>query len=123
MITSTFTYGNNVKNLDDWQKDANPWTITLKNGTKKMTVPYFTGQAVEMIKTEDVLWCLVSDANMTADGFDWFCSCYGYSDDSRKAETLYKQCEQTRRKLEKFLGGSFAEIMAMDEGEINELCK
>lgn len=122
-ITSSYEYGNNVKHLDDWQKKANPWTVTLKNGKKRMTVPFFTGQAIDEPTTDSVLWCLISDASGVCDGFDWFCDCYGYDKDSRTAERIFNQCKQIKRKLERFLGEDCQRVLEMDEDEVNQLCQ
>jgi hypothetical protein len=122
-IKSEITYGNNMTNLDEWQQKAHPWTVTLKNGRKRMTVPFFTGQALGEPTTSDVLWCLISDASGVCDGFDWFCDCYGYDKDSRTAERIFNQCKQIKSKLERFFGNSCGSVLAMDEGEVNELCQ
>lgn len=122
-IRSEVTYGNNVKELDDWQKRAHPWTVTLKNGRKRMTTAFFTGEALGEPSTFDVLWCLVSDASGVCDGFEWFCDCYGYDRDSRRAERIFNQCKTYKRKLEKFLGDSCQQVLGMDEDAVKQLCK
>ena len=54
----------------------------------------------------EVLECLASDAagiENSKDFADW-CSEYGYSTDSRRAEKVYRQCERQAERLQKFLG-------------------
>jgi len=43
----------------------------------------------------DVLSSLVSDASGTDQPFTDWCADYGYSDDSRKAEAMYRECQET----------------------------
>ena len=54
----------------------------------------------------DVLDCLAMDASSfkNAGSFEEFCDEFGYSDDSRRAEKIYKACGRTCKKLERFLG-------------------
>ena len=123
-ITAQTTYGNTKTNLDDWQKTANPWTVILKNGKKRLTVPFFTGQGLTSEPSADsVLWCIVSDANLGEYDFNWFCDTLGYDSDSRTAEKIHRECQTWRKKLKRFLGDSFDQVMGMEEEDINLICE
>lgn len=52
-------------------------------------------------KPADVLHSLISDGGAFFDGltFEDWCAEYGYDDDSRKAEAMYRACDDTGRRL------------------------
>jgi hypothetical protein len=114
-IKSVTEYGNtqterHYDTLDDWQKQANPWTITLRRGRKRMTVPFFTGPAItEEPDAKDALNALLLDASgyENASSFEDWCSEYGYDTDSRTAERIWKQVERQTKKLKQFLGDKY----------------
>ena len=57
----------------------------------------------------EVLDCTISDAAgiENASGFSDWCSEYGYSDDSRKAERTYRACQRSVEQLKKLLGADY----------------
>lgn len=88
--------------------DMDHWKCTLRRPRKQMTV-YFSmgyghrGKAPELA---DVLDCLSSDAAgyENAPDFEDWAQEYGYDEDSRKAEKIYKTIEKQARQLKVFLG-------------------
>lgn len=50
---------------------------------------------------DDVLYCLVSDADAAEMTFSEWCSNFGYDTDSRKALATYELCQQSADKLRK----------------------
>lgn len=50
---------------------------------------------------DDVLYCLVSDAEAAETTFAEWCNNFGYDTDSRKALAIYEQCQQNTDKLRK----------------------
>lgn len=46
-------------------------------------------------------YCALSDALGAKDGFEEFCSNFGYDSDSRTAERTFKSCEKTLKKVER----------------------
>lgn len=53
----------------------------------------------------DVLYCLVSDADvLNYEGFEDWASNYGYEEDSRKAERIYRDCCAFALKLQSLIG-------------------
>lgn len=92
------------KKSDDWQETAFHWLIDI-NGQK---FDYYagSGHVTESGKPkkplyDDVLYCLVSDADAAEMTFADWCSNLGYDTDSRKALSIYEQCQQNADKLRK----------------------
>lgn len=99
-------YADSNPNMDD--KNMDHWKVVLKAGKKQLTT-YFSkgfGHNGEEPSVEEVLDCLVSDASgyENARSFEEWASEYGYDEDSRKAEKIYKAVERGSKKLLKFLG-------------------
>ena len=64
---------------------------------------------------QDVLQCLQSDARSGEHMlFEDFASDFGYDTDSRKAEKIWRACQETRGRLMKFLGNDFQNFMDHD---------
>lgn len=124
-ITSTITYGNNAQDLDDWQRSAHPWTIELRYQRRRMTVDFWTGQALGEPTTSDVLSCLASDAAgyENTRSFNEWASDYGYDTDSRKTEQVFNQVRKQSEKLKKLLGDDYSSIVYANEDQIEHFCK
>lgn len=60
-------------------------------------------QATRAVKPtlDDVMHCLVGDAEAATQTFDEWCSNFGYDTDSRKALSTYLACQETANKLVK----------------------
>jgi hypothetical protein len=97
--------------LDEWQKKAHPYTVTLKYDKRQMTVPFFMGPALTHEPTDkDVLPCLIADYSVIDESFEDFCMNFGYDSDSRKAEKIYNQCKKNGKKLEKLFGPDLVKV-------------
>lgn len=109
MIRAEVKYGNDYRGDDDgWRASSNPWTVTLKNGRRRMTVPYWTGSAITDEPTAaDVLESLLLDASVGDQSFHDFCADLGYDEDSRKAERLHRECQRIAERLARFLGADY----------------
>lgn len=124
MIKATICYGDKFA-PDDWTENwgnMDPWEVTLRNGRRRLSVPFFTGEGLRghgEPSAAGVLACLLSDAGVSAD-FEEFCSEFGYDVDSRKAERTHVACLAIRAKLEKFLGAEFDDALAGGEDWANE---
>lgn len=111
-ITAEVTYGNNAEPLSEHPMD--PWTVVLKRGRRKMTVPFWTGIVWSKEPTsEDVLNGLLIEADgfENASGFEDWCNEYGYDADSRKAEKTYKAVERNAQRLSRFLGEKYEDYL------------
>ena len=106
-VTADVTYGTHYN--EDFP-NSNPWDVTLRYQRRQMTVPFYTGSALTEDPTAyDVLYCLLSDADVENYGSDFesWASDLGYDPDSRKAEKIYNQCVAQTKKLHKLLGDDF----------------
>jgi hypothetical protein len=106
-ITMTASRTDRNPNMPDSQ-DMDHWKVTLRRPGHSMTT-YFSmgyGHNGKAPKAAEVLDCLASDANGASDSFEDFCSNFGYDEDSRKAEKIYKACQHSAARLSNFLGST-----------------
>lgn len=83
------------------------WGKTLSSSATKEIKDFFIKKnKIEMPEVYEVEGCLISDAACYIESidFDDFCSNFGYSNDSIKAQKIYKDCEQIYLKLIKRIG-------------------
>lgn len=120
-IRADVKYGNDEPMDDtdskdaDWRRSANPWTVTLKMGKRRLTVPFWTGSALTSEPTPaDVLSCLVSDARSGEMSFSEFCSEFGYDTDSRRAERTHAACAKFAPRVRRFLGDAFDDVASAE---------
>ena len=62
-------------------------------------------------KLPDVLNCLAMDASGMDESFEDWADNYGYDTDSRKAETIYKACQDNARQLRVLLGHEAFDVL------------
>ena len=55
------------------------------------------------LNIDDVLYSLVLDTQLSRETFDDFCDDLGYSNDSIKANDIYKACQKNGKKLRTFI--------------------
>lgn len=111
-VRAETTYGNDELDAsdgyDDWRRTAHPWTVTLRYGRRRLTVPFWTGSAhTEDPTAADVLACLVSDARAGEQSFEEFCADFGYDSDSRQAHNTWKACSKLAPRVRRLLGDDF----------------
>lgn len=107
-------YGIRLAKVDDlgMSRDAGGWehfafTMHVENWRGAQTTgyafPYRQGTAhTKQPDLVDIMSALLSDASCVLDrSFDEFCSDFGYDDDSRKAEQLYRDILANNAKLAK----------------------
>jgi hypothetical protein len=101
----------------DWAPGTSHYRVSLRRADdrrQRLTVPFHMGSAhTDEPTAEDVLDCLLSDAN-TPEDFEEFCSEYGYDTDSRKAEKTHRACLAIGKKLRAFLGEHFETFMSAE---------
>lgn len=99
----------------DWEHYA--YTVRLRRKGRTITTPWRQGLALTDPPTaEDVLASMMLDASSyenARDFSDW-ASDFGYDEDSRKAENIYKACGVIARKLRQFLGEDWNETSTED---------
>lgn len=92
-----------------WAEGSRHWKCILWRGSSRMTVYFSQGPAIEREpQTEDVLDCIASDSAGfdQATNFAHWCAEYGYSEDSRAAERIYKTVGRQASQLSRLLGDS-----------------
>jgi hypothetical protein len=93
---------------DEWQQQANGYHCTLKYKGRQYSFDFWQGTGITHAPTaEGCLECLLSDSAGADNTFEDFCSEFGYDTDSRKAERIYKQCQEVRENMERLLGDDF----------------
>lgn len=98
-------------NSKDWV-DANHYKVKLKNGSKTMTIYFSQGLGItHEPDVPSVLNCLASDSTCESYTFNEFCDEFGYDSDSIKANETYKACLKNSKKLKKFLGVKFNDLL------------
>lgn len=63
---------------------------------------------------------LLIDSTCCRDGFEEFCSNFGYDDDSHKAHLIFAKCKRYSKKVEK-LGIYESELIELEE-ELGQIC-
>jgi hypothetical protein len=95
------------ENGKEWKHDA--WKATF-GGRIAFSSDYKTGTGLrkmnkrgdmkpEWPKAEAVLYCLLMDGDALDQSFSDWCACFGYDEDSRKAESIYFQCCETGKNI------------------------
>jgi len=93
---------------DGFPSGSNPWRVTLRYQGRQLTVPFYTGPAIEREPSAaDVLNCICSDTFAGEQTFEEFCSEFGYDPDSRKAERTWKACAAMAPRVRRLLGADF----------------
>lgn len=100
---------------EEWQQKANGYRCTLIYKGRRYTFDFWQGPAI----TEDptavgCLDCLLSDCTAVDGSFQDFCGEMGYDSDSRKAERVYKACQNVRKQMERLLGADFEDFLYAD---------
>ena len=126
-ITSEITYGKNVdrQTMDERQRKAHPWTVTLRYQRRQFTFPFYTGSALGEPTTFDAANCILSDARGFAysQGFEGWALDHGFDPDSRKAEQIYNRCGEIFQRTLKLLGADWEDFIDMDEDSLERRCK
>lgn len=91
----------------------NKFSISVKNTSTGQRVSFdyygsehdYTHNIKEMNEGDlkQAFYCLISDSVSSIDGFENFCSEFGYDSDSRTAERIFKACEKQYNKAIKLV--------------------
>jgi hypothetical protein len=101
---------------DDWKETADSWLFII--GAESFE--FYTGvghrkddkpKKPEII---DLFYSLTMDASAENEGFENWCDNFGYDADSRKALSIYEECQKGAKKLRK-LGFKIAELQKFYE--------
>ena len=93
---------------DKWQHNRWAFTFAPKDKDDKrsgVTLPFMTGMSIQGTpKASEVIACAARDGMSTVGvSFEDWASEFGYDTDSRKAETIFKDCEGLLFKLQNLL--------------------
>ena len=88
-------------NAPEWAKQE--WRVTLRNGRKRMTLPYYGGGAASDPSADDVVETLVLDSYALDVTLDEWCNEFGYDTDSRSAESTYRACRRIAKRFATFV--------------------
>lgn len=106
-------------NRGDWPAGAYHWTITLRLGDRKMSVPFTKGPGLgpEPPEAAEVLACLAMDARSIEDanGFEDWAADFGYDSDSRRAEQIYTAAQRQTAELRAWAGPDYDSLLAAEE--------
>jgi isopropylmalate/homocitrate/citramalate synthase len=102
----------------------NHYRIMVKTALGKAIFDFYGSHqdyinGVKEMKEQDLkhaLYCFVSDACSAQNGFEDFCNEFGYNEDSRAAERIYKQCKIMLAKYTRICDADIYEVL----NEINE---
>ena len=96
-----------AKDDDKWEYDLWKYTIGgkivfsdfFKTGTGLRKMNKRGEMVAQFPKAGGVLYCILSDAEALDQSFSDWCACFGYNEDSRKAEKTYFQCCDTGKNI------------------------
>lgn len=90
-------------------REMSDWRVSLFYGTHALhDIEFHQGSAHRKAPSAaDVLYCLCADASALDEGFEDWCSNFGYDTDSRKALDTFLACQSVGRKVRTFLGADF----------------
>lgn len=90
---------NRIMNANPKQEKVNLITYNRKlSAVSKPVAP----------KIDDVLYSLITDADLSIESFQDFCDNLGYDTDSIKALNIYNSCVENGKKLKKFIPDFYA---------------
>lgn len=109
---------------DGWEHNA--YTVRLRYEGRRSTVAWKSGLLLEGPPTaKDVLECLFLDAAGfdNARGFEDWAAEYGYSDDSREAERVYRAVKSQTNKLARLFGVSDHDLAPWQNVDASDLAR
>lgn len=114
-ITITSTQTGNNPHVEDSDR-MNNYKVRLRNADGRTMRLYYSkgvGRNGASPTAEEILDCLAMDASgiENAQGFEDWCSEYGYDTDSRRAEKTYKVCQRQAERLQKFLDADRYQVL------------
>ena len=75
----------------------------LSNIGKYTSYTSFSPYGLKYLNIDDVLYCLILDAQSGTESFEDFCDNFGYNEDSVKHNEIYKLCQKNGKKVKTFI--------------------
>lgn len=88
--------------MDDMPAGSTHWRVMIQRSGAELVTHYSMGPAhTDAPELPGVLWSLLMDTDGLeySDTFEEWASNLGYDEDSRKAEKIYKACQETQSRL------------------------
>ena len=98
--------------------DNNVFAVTVTNGGMAETFDYHisihdTEKGKKALADEDhitAFYCFLGDAILGSQSFEVFCDEMGYDEDSRKAEKIWKACQEATQKADNLSIGDLYQV-------------
>ncbi len=101
-----------VSEIVDYKHPTIKYNVTLFVGKLSETFEYSMGYAIGGIpKVVDLLWCLISDAEIGDGTYREFCDEFGYNFTGKEYYNTYLACQETGRKLRYLLGNHYHTVV------------
>ena len=92
---------------DQWDRHATHWRVTIKRGGESFTTHYSMGSALRGDpELQDVVHCLLTDAEYGGESFADWCDNMGDNPDSRRAYSAWEACKRTAASLARLFSPS-----------------
>ncbi len=110
IITATYT-GSKAAPWSGNTENYNHHVVTVRNTEtgKKTSFDFWASIANPVLETEydiiNAFYCFLSDACSGSETFRDFCGDFGYDEDSRTAERVWKACKRAAAKFERIAPG------------------
>ncbi len=103
---------------EGFDKGSKAWRVKLGYAGRTLTVDFYTGSKFGLPKAADVIHSLCSDvrnveeaedrhARIGGGAFETWCDEFGFSSDSRRAESMWNTVRGLAPRVRRFLGDAF----------------
>ena len=114
-LTSTWGASMPWDQQDDWQRNANSYRCVFHFKGRRYSFDYWQGIGISHDpRVDDVLDCLLSDAQAGEQAFEDFCADLGYDPDSRRAERTWRACRLVTKNMKRLLGKDYESFLYAD---------
>ena len=121
-ITINSTFLNN-KSWSGNEQNWNNHKITILHNGKKTTFQFWGSIQKPEITTDEenifALYCFLRDSEAASNSFKDFCNEFGYDEDSRRAEKIYKSCEKSLKKFNRIFNCDLYDLLNELQGTYN----
>lgn len=108
-ISATLT-NNRPPDTMGMAEGSHAWRVRLTFDGRQLTIPFYTGPMAGEPDAACVVDCLTMDTYAGELSFSEFCGEFGYDEDSRRAEEIWRKCRDIGHKVRRFLGDRFDEV-------------
>jgi hypothetical protein len=113
-IDSNFL-GNKLWEASEKQQNYNNHVVTILHNKKKCSFDFWGSIMNPEISNDEenifAFYCFLSDGIGAKESFEGFCDNFGYNNDSRNAEKIYKACQKSLKKIERVFDCDLYELI------------